>query len=244
MESSSATVNEPRTASQPPNSQNLTPELHTHPNTQIPSNSQPVQNTATASVRVKKGAASSSATGSAAGSGPARVKVKTSSTGSVMATATVTARPSSSKDRRANQKQKGMVKQKQPWRHPGVSFADNDGRLYGQIGIGRTSPLSKSKGTKFMTGKKFVPSSSIGVSGCNGKKNQPPAGPSYKPNKRRMAGLGICPETGRFITSLGEPSQKSASVGNIQKKARTIADSLNDGASSRTDMGPKDGCDV
>ncbi|OMP14256.1 hypothetical protein COLO4_00125 [Corchorus olitorius] len=182
MESSSATVNEPRTASQPPNSQNPTPELHTHPNTQIPSNSQPAQNTATASVRVKK--------------------MQLHHLQLDLLLATVTARPSSSQDLRANQKQKGMVKQKQPWKHPGVSFADNDGRLYGQIGIGRTSPLSKSKGTKFMTGKKFVPSSSIGASGCNGKKNQPPAGPNYKPSKRRMTGLGICPETGRFITSV------------------------------------------
>ncbi|OMP05857.1 hypothetical protein COLO4_08504 [Corchorus olitorius] len=255
MESSFTTVNEPRTASQPPNSQNPTPELHTHPNTQIPSYSQPAQNTAIASVNAKKtlpaainmakkGAASSSVTGSAAGSGPARVKGKASACPAVMATATVTVGPSLSQDLGANQKHKGMVKQKQPWKHLGVSFADNDGRLYGQMGIGRTSPLSKSKGTKFMTGKKFVPFSSIRASGCNGKKNQQPTGPNYKPSKRRMAGLGICPETGRFITSLGEPSQKSASVGNSQKKVRTIADSLNDGASLRTDMGPKDGCDV
>ncbi|OMO94069.1 hypothetical protein CCACVL1_06192 [Corchorus capsularis] len=217
MESSSATVNESRSASPPPNSQIPTPKLHTDPNSQILSSSQPTQNTATASVNARKtlptainkatkGAASSSATGSAAGSGPAREKAKASACPAVMATATVPARPAS-QDPCPNQKQKVKGKQKQPWKHPGVSFADSDG--------------------------------SIGASGSKGKKNQPPAAPNY--NQAKNEWLDLASALKQADLSL---VQKSACVGNIQKKARTNADSLNDGASSRTDMGPKEGYDV
>ncbi|OMP02800.1 hypothetical protein CCACVL1_02695 [Corchorus capsularis] len=133
----------------------------------------------------------------------------------------------------------GKGKKKQPWKPPSISFSDNDGRMYGMIGGGRTSPLSKSKETNFRTGKKFVPSTSIGASFGQGTSNSQPSGPNYRPSKKRMEGLGICPKTGRFITSLDRPKPQ---VGKSQKRARThVEDSIHEGASSMTDLGPKEG---
>ncbi|OMO87685.1 hypothetical protein COLO4_20622 [Corchorus olitorius] len=199
MATSSATQNQP--TSQPihqeihqNNSQDL-PQTQNSTNFEAPA----VPNTATTTIkatkmnppatnRIRKGSTTSSVTGSASGLGTTTAQASTSASPKVNASAT-------------KKVAQGKGKKKQPWKPPSISFSDNDGRMYGMIGGGRTSPLSKSKGTNFRTGKKFVPSTSIGASFGQGTSNLQPSGPNYRPSKKRMEGLGICPKTGRFITS-------------------------------------------
>ncbi|OMO68771.1 hypothetical protein COLO4_29418 [Corchorus olitorius] len=221
-----------------PTSQPIYQEIHQNSSQDLPQTQNlttfealAVPSTATATVkatkvnppaanRIRKGSTTSSFTGSASGLGTATVQASASASPKVNASATVVATrvaSSSVVDLSTKKFAQGKGKKKQPWNPPSISFSDNDGKMYGMICGGRTSPLSKSKGVNFRTGKKFVPSTNIGASSGQGTSNPQPSGPNYRPSKKRMEGLGICPKTGRFITSLGRPKPQ---VGKSQKRAK------------------------